>query len=156
VRLHAPQAWVQGDRDRLLQVFWNILRNAGKFTPQDGRIDVETFEPAPGRIAVRIRDTGIGLTPEAFERIFQPFEQAAQGNGDKKNSGLGLGLAIARGIMELHDGILTGESDGPGHGTAFTVELPTINRLAPPASSRRSGIGRPSRSSAARPAASVA
>src|SRR5204862_6459799 len=79
----ASQTWVQGDRDRLLQVFWNILRNAGKFTGRDGSIDVETYEPAPGRIAVRIRDTGIGLSGEALERIFQPFEQAVQSNAPK-------------------------------------------------------------------------
>ncbi len=84
--------------------------------------DVETYEPAPGRIAVRIRDAGIGLSAEALERIFHPFEQVAQINDDKKQGGIGLGLAIARGIMELHGGILIGESDGAGQGTAFIAE----------------------------------
>lgn len=148
LHLRAPQAWVQGDRDRLLQVFWNILRNAAKFTARDGSINVETSEPEPGRIAVCVRDTGIGLTPDALARIFQPFEQAEQSNVDKKQTGLGLGLAIARGIVKLHDGTLTGESDGPGHGTAFTVDLPTIHPSAPPTSSRHSGVGRAQRSGA--------
>ncbi len=155
LHLHASHTWVQGDHDRLLQVFWNILRNAGKFTARDGSIDVETYEPTPGRIAVRIRDTGIGLTPEAMERIFQPFEQAAQSDMDKKQGGLGLGLAIARGIMELHDGTLTGESEGPGRGTAFIVELPTVNPATPPASSRHSDVSRPASSGATRVTAEV-
>jgi len=156
LHLNASQVWVLGDRDRLLQVFWNILRNAGKFTGRDGSIDVETFEPMPGRIAVRIKDTGIGLTPEAMERIFQPFEQADQIEAKRKQGGLGLGLAIARGIMELHDGTITGASEGPGKGTAFTVELPSINPSTPPASSRRSGFGTPAISDAATSPAPVA
>ena len=140
LQAHEPQ--VLGDRDRLLQVFWNILRNAAKFTPPEGRIDVETFDSVPGHIAVRIRDTGIGLTPEALERIFHPFEQAGL-ETNKKHGGLGLGLAIARGIVELHDGTLIGESAGLGHGTAFTIELPLVNRTAHPAASRRRGIDHP-------------
>ncbi len=156
IHLHAGQPWVQGDRDRLLQVFWNVLRNAGKFTSRDGLIEVETFEPAPGHIAVRIRDTGVGLTPDALARIFQPFEQAAHDSSGKKHGGLGLGLAIARGIVELHGGTLTGQSDGPGHGAAFIVELPTTDRPASQVSARHSGVGRPTRSGAAHPSASVA
>jgi len=154
LHLHAGEAHVQGDRDRLLQVFWNILRNAIKFTAEDGRIDVETFDAAPGRIGVRIRDTGIGLTPETLERIFQPFEQAGR-ETNKKHGGLGLGLAIARGIVELHNGTLTGESAGLGHGTAFTVNLPVVSPAAPPAPSRRSGAERSPRASAARPPVEV-
>jgi signal transduction histidine kinase len=156
LHLRASHAWVQGDRDRLLQVFWNILRNAAKFTARDGFIEVDTYESEPGRIAVRIRDNGIGLSSEALARIFQPFEQAAQNNVDKKQGGLGLGLAIAKGIVELHDGTLAGESEGLGRGTAFIIDLPTINPTAPPTSSRRSGVGRAQRSGAARSPAPVA
>jgi signal transduction histidine kinase len=155
LHLEAHETRVQGDRDRLLQVFWNILRNAGKFTPADGRIDLETFDSAPGHIAVRIRDTGIGLSSESLERIFHPFEQAGVVT-NKKHGGLGLGLAIARGIVELHDGTLIGESAGLGHGTTFTVDLPVVNRHAPAESSRRSGMDRPTRSSVARPPIGVA
>ena len=122
---------IQGDRDRLLQVFWNILRNAAKFTPEDGRIDVETFDTASGRIAIRIRDTGVGLTSDAFERVFHPFEQASR-ETNKKHGGLGLGLAIARGLIELHDGTLIGESAGPGKGTTFTMDLPVLQPRVPP------------------------
>jgi signal transduction histidine kinase len=155
LHLHAHETHVLGDRDRLLQVFWNILRNAAKFTPQDGRIDIETYEAAPGRIGIRIRDSGVGLTHEALERIFRPFEQAGR-ETDKKHGGLGLGLAIARGLMELHDGTLIGESDGLGRGTAFSVEIPTINSDVPSSGLRRSGIDLPVRSSTARPPVGVA
>jgi len=154
LHLQAHETRVQGDRDRLLQVFWNILRNAAKFTPPDGRIDVETFDSVPGRIAVRIRDTGIGLTSEALARVFHPFEQAGL-ETNKKHGGLGLGLAIARGIVELHDGTLTGESAGLGQGTTFTIDLPVVNRNAAPASSRRSGVDRPARSGVSRPPVGV-
>jgi signal transduction histidine kinase len=157
MHFRAPQAWVQGDRDRLLQVFWNILRNAGQFTAREGSIDIETGESAPGRIVVRIRDSGIGLSAETLERIFQPFEQAARNNAvTKKHDGLGLGLAIARGIIELHNGTLMAESAGPGRGATFILELPTINPTAPPASSRQSGTGESAHSGATHPSASLA
>jgi signal transduction histidine kinase len=145
LHLRAHETQVLGDRDRLLQVFWNILRNAVKFTPEDGRIEIETFDAAAGRVGIRIRDTGIGLTPETLERIFHPFEQAGR-ETNKKHGGLGLGLAIARGIVELHDGALTGSSAGLGSGTTFTIDLPVLNRDAVPAASRRSGVDRPKRS----------
>jgi len=155
LHLRAHESHIQGDRDRLLQVFWNILRNAAKFTPADGRIEIETSNPAPGRIAVSISDTGVGLTPEALERIFHPFEQAGR-ETNKKHGGLGLGLAIARGIVELHDGTLIGESAGLGEGTTFTIDLPVVSRNTPPASSRRSGVDRSPRSSTTRPPVGVA
>jgi signal transduction histidine kinase len=154
LHLRAQETRVQADRDRLLQVFWNILRNAAKFTPQEGRIDIETLNPAPGRIAVRITDNGVGLTQESLERIFHPFEQAGR-ETNRKHGGLGLGLAIARGIVELHEGTLTGESPGLGKGTTFTVDLPSVARTDLPVSSKRSGIERPARSGVARPAVSV-
>jgi signal transduction histidine kinase len=154
LHLHARETRVQGDRDRLLQVFWNILRNATKFTPEDGRIDVETFDTAAGCIGIRIRDTGVGVTAETLERIFHPFEQAGR-ETNRKHGGLGLGLAIARGLVELHDGALVGESAGLGHGTTFTVDLPVISRNVPPGASRRSGIER-GRSGIGRPPVGVA
>jgi signal transduction histidine kinase len=154
LHLQARETRVQGDRDRLLQVLWNILRNAGKFTPNEGRIDIETFNLRPGHIAVRVRDTGIGLTAESLSRIFHPFEQAAVVT-NKKHGGLGLGLAIARGIVELHDGTLIGESAGLGQGTTFTIELPILARTDLPASSKRAGAERPARSNIARPSVSV-
>jgi signal transduction histidine kinase len=101
-------------------------------------------------VGIRVRDSGVGLTPEALERIFHPFEQAGS-ETNRKHGGLGLGLAIAQGLVELHGGKLSGESDGPGTGTTFTIELPVLGRTAPPPTGRRSGIERPPRSSTARP-----
>jgi len=154
LHLRAQETRVEGDRDRLLQVFWNILRNAAKFTPQDGGIEIETTNPAPGRIEVRISDSGVGLTQESLERIFHPFEQAGR-ETNRKHGGLGLGLAIARGIVELHEGTLTGESPGLGAGTTFTIDLPSMARTDLPVSSKRSGIERPARSGVVRPAVNV-
>jgi len=155
LHLRAHQTWVNADRDRLLQVFWNIVRNARKFTPRDGLIEVETFDAAPGRIGVRIRDTGVGLSPEDFARIFHPFEQAAAAF-DKKQGGLGLGLAVARGLVELHSGQLTGESEGTGRGCTFTVELPLHEKNATAKSPRRSTARPPTSSEIARAAAAAA
>jgi len=154
LHLRAHETHILGDRDRLLQVFWNILRNAEKFTPLDGRIDVETFDVAPGQVGIRFRDSGIGLTPEALERIFHPFEQAG-GETNKKHGGLGLGLAIAQGLVELHHGTLSGESAGPGRGTTFTIRLPVVAQDAPAAPTRRSGVDRPARSSGLRPPVAI-
>lgn len=154
LHLGAQETRVEGDRDRLLQVFWNILRNAAKFTPPDGHIDIETSNPAPGRILVRISDSGIGLTPESLDRIFRPFEQAGR-ETNRKHGGLGLGLAIARGIVELHNGMLLGESAGLGSGTTFIVDLPSVSRTDLPVSSRRSGVDRPATSGMVRPPVSV-
>jgi signal transduction histidine kinase len=154
LHLHAHETRVQADRDRMLQVFWNILRNAAKFTPQDGHIEIETSNPAPGRIAVRITDSGVGLTEESLERIFHPFEQAGH-ETNRKHGGLGLGLAIARGIVELHDGTLIGESPGLGKGSTFTVDLPSVPRTDLPVSSKRLGIERPVRSGVVSPPVGV-
>jgi signal transduction histidine kinase len=142
----ASNTWIDGDRDRLLQVFWNLLRNAAKFTPHNGAIDVETFVPAAMRIAVRIRDTGIGLSAEDLDRVFHPFEQVARIGAEKKHGGLGLGLAVARGIIEMHGGTLIGASDGPGKGASFTVELPTINPSPDSAPPQHSHVDHPGRS----------
>jgi signal transduction histidine kinase len=155
LHLHASEAHVEGDRDRLLQVFWNILRNAEKFTPQDGRIDIETFDVEPDRIGIRFRDTGVGLTKETLERIFHPFEQAGR-ETNRKHGGLGLGLAIARGLVELHNGELNGESGGAGRGATFTVKLPVAKQTAMPTATRRTEMERSPRSSAARPPVEVA
>jgi CheY-like chemotaxis protein len=112
---------VLGDPARLRQVFWNILKNAIKFTPGGGRIVLRTFEPASGRIAVEVWDTGAGLTRSDIGRIFQPFEQAGHRTG-----GLGLGLAISRALVEAQGGTLTAESEGPGRGATFRVEFATL------------------------------
>ncbi len=123
-----------GDPARLQQVFWNLLRNAVKFTPAGGRVAVRTYEMGGldgrancSRLAVEVRDSGIGFEPAAATRIFQPFEQETV-EGRPRQAGLGLGLAIARGIVELHEGAIRAESPGVGRGAVFIVELPGTER----------------------------
>ena len=122
--LDAKRFGVTGDPARLQQVFWNLLRNAVKFTAAAGRITVQTRDEAAGdRLIITVTDTGVGFAPEAAEQIFQPFEQAGR-DGDHGLGGLGLGLAIARAIVELHGGAIRAHSAGPGEGATFTVEFP--------------------------------
>ena len=122
VELHAAEHMVQGDGARLQQVFWNLLRNASKFTPVDGEIRVISRNE-PGKIVVDIRDTGIGIEADAVQRIFDPFIQADI-SITRKFGGLGLGLAIARAIVGGHEGELHVSSEGRGCGTTFSVSLP--------------------------------
>jgi signal transduction histidine kinase len=111
-----------GDTRRLVQVFTNLLRNASKFTPQDGDIWLRS-RAGPGRVTVEVADTGIGFPTEAIERIFDAFSQASD-EVTRQFGGLGLGLAIARAIIQAHGGTLRGSSPGAGQGATFTVELP--------------------------------
>lgn len=124
--LVAHQHIVDGDRARLRQVFWNILRNAVKFTPRSGHIDVSTVDAGTGFISIRVQDTGEGISPEFLDHLHQPFEKGARGPA-KKKGGLGLGLTIARGIVDLHGGTLRAASAGALAGATFTVELPAAN-----------------------------
>jgi PAS domain S-box-containing protein len=122
--LGAERFGVTGDPARLQQVFWNLLRNAVKFTDSGGRVAIQTRdETAKDRLVITISDTGVGFAPEAAEQIFQPFEQAGR-DGDHGLGGLGLGLTIARAIVDLHGGTIQARSGGPGEGATFTVEFP--------------------------------
>lgn len=124
VVLDAGQARVLGDAARLQQVFWNLLKNAAKFTPAKGRVHVESGS-ADGQISVAVADTGLGIAAEARAKIFDPFEQ---GDPDRARvyGGLGLGLAISHAIVTAHGGRLEVESPGVGQGTTFRVRLATL------------------------------
>ncbi len=128
VRLHAevePSAGpLAGDRDRLHQVAWNLLSNAVKFTPRGGRIDVRLVRREED-VQLVVRDTGCGIAPEFLPFVFERFRQAHT-VASRRTGGLGLGLAIVRHLVELHGGEVTADSDGPGHGAAFTVTLPLM------------------------------
>lgn len=115
-----------GDSARLQQVFWNLLKNAVKFSPPRSEITVSA-ERRDQRIVIRVRDHGIGLTTADLERIFLPFEQVQASGSADHSGGLGLGLAIARTIVELHGGTLHAESDGASHGATFVIELPVLS-----------------------------
>ncbi len=114
------------DEARITQVLWNLLKNAVKFTPEGGTITVRSrvADSADGRHAcIEIQDTGIGIEPDRIERIFEAFEQGGR-SVTQQFGGLGLGLAIAKAIAELHRGRLTATSEGAGRGSAFTLQLP--------------------------------
>ena len=114
---------VSGDAARLRQVFGNLVRNAVKFTPAGGRVTVATADVVDGRATVTVADTGIGIPPELLPRLFDPFEQGSRSITDEF-SGLGLGLAIAKGLVDAHGGSIAVASGGPGTGATFTVVLP--------------------------------
>lgn len=122
-----PALTVLCDRDRMLQVMWNILSNAVKFTPSGGRVTVRGARIG-GEITIAIRDTGIGISPAHLPFVFQRFWQAHTG-ASREFGGLGLGLALSRHIVELHGGSIAAESDGEGAGTVFSVTLPTATAV---------------------------
>jgi signal transduction histidine kinase/ActR/RegA family two-component response regulator len=122
--LQAPEHHVRADPARLQQVFWNLIKNALKFTGAGGRVTIRTHNPRPGRLAVVVTDTGIGIAPESFPDIFRPFEQGGI-DGRHRFGGLGLGLSISKAIIDLHGGELRAASEGIGKGAVFTVELDT-------------------------------
>lgn len=114
---------VEGDGARLQQVFWNILRNAIKFSPPRSCIHVYG-RCESDRLRVAIRDEGIGIATADHNRIFLPFEQTFEGPRRAVDGGLGLGLAIAKAIVEAHGGHIRAHSEGSGRGATFEVELP--------------------------------
>lgn len=120
--LEAKEPWVYGDAARLQQVFWNLLKNAIKFTPEGGCILVRTADTG-GVIRVDITDTGLGIANELMGKLFRPFQQGGA-TVTRRFGGLGLGLSICRGIVELHHGTIRAVSEGVGKGATFTVELP--------------------------------
>jgi CheY-like chemotaxis protein len=120
--LEAKAHWVYGDSARLQQVFWNLLKNAIKFTPEGGSIILRTADICDG-IRVEITDTGIGISQEVISTLFRPFQQGGEAV-TRRFGGLGLGLSICRGIVELHQGTIRVQSAGLGRGTTFTVDLP--------------------------------
>lgn len=131
--LQADRSTVDGDGARLQQVIWNLLRNAVKFTPEAGRIDVITHREG-GTLVMQCRDTGIGISPDALPRIFKPFEQA-DAEVARQFGGLGLGLAIAHGLVERHAGHLGVHSDGRYRGATFILQLPLLLEAADAAAS---------------------
>jgi PAS domain S-box-containing protein len=121
----AAERHVWADSGRLQQVFWNLLKNAVKFTPEGGTITVRTSNPEPGRIEVSVIDPGIGIAPEELPRLFDAFEQG-DSTVSRTFGGLGLGLAICKTLVDHHGGTLTGLSAGRGKGATFTVGLAAV------------------------------
>jgi CheY-like chemotaxis protein len=113
---------VSGDPSRLQQVFWNLLTNAVKFTPKGGRIQV-LLQRVNSHIEVSVADTGIGIAGDYLPHVFDRFSQA-DASAQRKQGGLGLGLAISKQLVELHGGSIHAKSMGDGKGATFTVLLP--------------------------------
>ncbi|WKB54314.1 hybrid sensor histidine kinase/response regulator [Eleftheria terrae] len=140
---HDPQiGMVEMDVERLRQVLANLISNAIKFTPEEGRVDVAT-RLQPHALEIEVRDSGIGIDPQLLSQVFDRFHQA-DGSSTRRQGGLGLGLSLARQLVDLHGGRLRAHSDGIGRGAAFVVELP--RRLAEarpdPSGSQRGDDGR--------------
>jgi PAS domain S-box-containing protein len=121
MRLDDGPVELLGDPSRLQQVVWNLLTNALKFTPAGGRIEVR-LERDASFARVVVTDTGVGIAPDVLPRIFERFQQA-DASTTRRHGGLGLGLAIARHLVELHGGSIWAESEGVGCGARFTLEL---------------------------------
>jgi signal transduction histidine kinase len=120
---------VNGDSDRLQQVVWNLLSNAIRFTPPGGRIQLR-YARHGDQIELLVRDSGQGIPPEALPHLFERYWQGR--NGEGRSQGLGLGLAIAHRIIELHGGNIAAASDGDGLGATFTVTLPLYSTDSEP------------------------
>ena len=121
----APDAVVLGDIRRLEQVFFNLIGNAVKFTDEGGRIDV-AIRRENGSVEVRVSDTGIGIEPEFLPHVFDRFRQA-DSTTTRVHGGVGLGLSIARQLVEAHQGAISVESEGKGRGATFIVRLPLVS-----------------------------
>ncbi|MFL9912986.1 CheR family methyltransferase [Paraburkholderia sp. RL17-337-BIB-A] len=120
---------IQADPVRLEQIFWNIIRNALKFTPAGGRVDV-TLLPEDGFVCVQVEDTGQGIAPDFLPRVFDMFSQGRTGPA-REHSGLGIGLSLVKQLVEMHGGQIHAHSDGVGRGATFSVRLPEIATSLP-------------------------
>jgi len=141
-RLDPMASAMVGDPDRLQQVVWNLVSNAVKFTPKDGRVEVELAR-VDTHARLRVRDTGKGIQPAFLPHVFDRLRQA-DSTSTRAHGGLGIGLAIVRHLVELHGGTVAAESGGEGEGATFTVELPIsatpgTQRAAPEAAARDEG-----------------
>ncbi len=123
IAMPAEPLIVHADPTRLEQVLANLLTNAAKYTDPGGRIELKAAVEGDG-LVIRVRDTGIGLAPEALTKLFHLFSQIDDSR-DRRGGGLGIGLALVKSLVELHGGTVTAHSEGPGRGSEFVVRLPT-------------------------------
>jgi PAS domain S-box-containing protein len=140
--LRAVEHHAHADPTRIQQVFWNLIKNALKFTSAGGSVMIRSFNPAPGRLTVEVEDTGVGIDARILPRIFNAFEQGEM-SLTRRFGGLGLGLAISRSIIETHSGKLSARSPGPHQGATFSIELATVPAPAPASPQRPIPVGAP-------------
>jgi HAMP domain-containing protein/signal transduction histidine kinase/CheY-like chemotaxis protein len=122
--LTAGEFHLRADPARLQQIFWNLIKNAVKFTPSGGQIRISTSNDSSDQLRVEIADTGVGVEPEFLPKIFDAFEQG----GRTQLGGLGLGLAISKALVDAHKGTITAESAGRDKGATFTLIFPTCGK----------------------------
>ncbi len=125
-----PALRLKGDASRLAQVVANLLTNAAKYTGIGGEIHLRAWRSGPDAVSISVSDNGVGIAPDALPHVFEMFYQVKQ-NIDRAEGGLGIGLALARNLVELHGGSLRVASEGPGRGSMFVVELPAASVAAP-------------------------
>ena len=125
LHLSAKRHYVRADPARLQQVYWNLIGNAVKFTPEGGQIILRSMDDRDGRLVVQVADSGIGIDKEMLPRLFSAFEQGER-PVTRRYGGLGLGLSISKALIEMHRGTLVASSEGPGRGARFTLSLSTI------------------------------
>jgi hypothetical protein len=128
--LTAQCSRLNADPRRLRQIFWNILSNAAKFTPAGGSITIRTEDGPDCLLRILITDTGVGFRPDVVDKLFQPFEQVEQ-SLTRRFGGLGLGLTIAKQLIDLHHGRVSATSAGTDHGATFILEFPASTALSP-------------------------
>jgi signal transduction histidine kinase/CheY-like chemotaxis protein len=126
ISLPGEPVWIRADRTRLPQLLANLLNNAAKYSSEGGHITLAA-STAGGSVVIRVRDTGIGMSPEALANVFELFAQAA-GPEHAVHGGLGVGLSLARSIGELHGGTIEARSEGVGKGSEFVLRLPLAER----------------------------
>jgi PAS domain S-box-containing protein len=145
VSLPPEPIYLDADLTRLAQVVGNLLTNSAKYTPQGGRIWLEVMareerrrsskdEPSDGAppspfVTIQVRDTGIGIPPESLPTLFDMFSQVDR-SIERSTGGLGIGLALVKGLVEMHGGVVKAESPGPGKGSTFTIQLPILESAA--------------------------
>jgi two-component system NtrC family sensor kinase len=145
VHMDVDSLWVDGDAARIAQAIGNLLQNAAKFTPRGGQVALSLERDTLERRAViRVRDTGVGFDDRALEHLFEPFEQV-RGSLDRSQGGLGLGLALVKGLIENHGGSVEARSDGSGRGAEFVVRLPLQHVAAAEATREPEKVGHESR-----------
>ncbi len=126
LNLRANTHHVAADAAKFQQIVWNLLKNAIKFTPEDGEIAISSSNPSPEVLTISVRDTGIGMESDVMQRIFDPFEQGNR-SFERRFGGLGLGLAISKSLAQAHGGSLTAQSEGRDRGSTFLLSMQTTS-----------------------------
>jgi signal transduction histidine kinase len=126
LNLRANAHLVAADTAKFQQIIWNLLKNAVKFTPEDGEITISSSNPSSEDLMISVRDTGIGMDAEIMRRIFDPFEQGNR-SFERRFGGMGLGLAISKSLAQAHGGTLTAQSGGCDRGSTFILSMPTLS-----------------------------